>query len=166
MNEKHLNEELNTTLQELRVKLPGVQILFAFLLMIPFSEGFVSATTGQRGAYLADLVFTALASIFLIAPAVYHRIHWRCAPREKDAMLKVMNKLAIAGGVFLSFAIVTSIYLVTDYLFGRPASIAVAVAVAAVCLGAWYALPLVSRAHHEPKVSASRARASSSSPST
>jgi len=163
MDEKHLDQELNTSLQELRVKLPGVQILFAFLLVIPFSEGFVKTTATQKGAYLADLLFTALASIFLIAPAVYHRIHFRCGADDKDRMLRVMNKLAIAGGVFLSLAMVTSIFLVTDYLFGRPASIAVAAGLAVACVAAWYALPLLHKTGHPPRVSASRARASSSS---
>ena len=127
-----------------------MQILFAFLLMIPFTEGFVSTTQAQRGAYLADLVFTALASIFLIAPAVYHRLHWRCDAKDKDRMLVVMNKLALAGGAFLSLAMVTSIFLVTDYLFGHPVSIAVAAAVAVACAGAWYALPLSRRNRPRP----------------
>ncbi|MBL8957933.1 MAG: hypothetical protein JNK82_44570 [Myxococcaceae bacterium] len=148
MDEKRLDEELNTTLQELRVKLPGVQILFAFLLMLPFSEGFRLTNAVEKGTYLGDMICTALASVFLIAPAVYHRIHWRCVSEEKDHMLRVMNKLAIVGSVFLSLAMVTSIFLVADYVFGRTLGLVATAGVSVVLIGAWYALPLLSRAKH------------------
>jgi len=132
-------------LQELRVTLPGMQMLFAFLLTIPFRESFDRTTLLQRGVFAVDLLATTLSSIFLIGPAVYHRLHWRRDVADKDQMLHVINALAIVGGAFLSLAIVASIYLVFAFLFGPRAAIAASAAIALVCLAIWYGLPLYRR---------------------
>ena len=149
MTEEKLNDELKVVLQELRVALPGMQMLFAFLLTIPFNQGFEKVTPLQRGAFGADLLFTTLSSIFLIAPALYHRLHWRREVKDKDEMLRVINVLAIIGGIFLSLAIVTSIFLVNDFLFGRTLALVASISVAVTCIGAWYALPLIRRARED-----------------
>ncbi len=145
MSEDKLNEEQTMMLSELRVAVPGMQMLFAFLITIPFYPGFAKATASQRTVFGADLIFTVLSSIFLIAPALFHRLHWRRDVVDKDRMLRIFNVLAIVGGAFLSLAIVSSSFLVFDYVFGEPLSVIVTGAVASTCVGVWYGLPLVVR---------------------
>jgi hypothetical protein len=140
-----LNREHGVMLQELRIALPGMQMLFAFLLTIPFNSGFERANELQRDVYAIDLICTTLSSVFLIAPAVYHRLHWRRDVDDKNRMLHVINRLAIVGGVFLSFSIVASVFLVMDYLFGTRAATIVGGCVAATCFVVWYGLPLLRR---------------------
>jgi hypothetical protein len=141
-----LSEEHGVMLQELRIILPGMQMLFAFLLTIPFDHGFAKTTELQRVVYAVDLICTALSSIFLIAPAVYHRLHWRRNVDDKDKMLRVINRLSIIGGVFLSLAIVASVFLVIDYLYGDLVSGVITGVVAMTLVSCWYGLPLLRRA--------------------
>jgi uncharacterized protein DUF6328 len=135
-----LDRELIELLNELRVTLPGVQVLFAFLLVAPFSQGFARVNDLQKYAYLVALVFTALGSAFLIAPTPYHRIRFR--DRDKEAMLRITNKLAIAGTVCLALAISSALFLVTDFLFHSPVPALITGAVAAAIITLWYGLPL------------------------
>jgi len=135
-----LDRELIELLNELRVTLPGVQVLFAFLLVAPFSQGFAGVNDLQKYAYLVALVFTALGSAFLIAPTPYHRIRFR--DRDKEAMLRISNKLAIAGTICLALAISSALFLVTDFLFRSPVPALITAAVAAAITILWYALPL------------------------
>jgi hypothetical protein len=135
-----LDRELIELLNELRVTLPGVQVLFAFLLVAPFSQGFARVNDLQKYAYLVALVFTALGSAFLIAPTPYHRIRFR--DRDKEAMLRITNKLAIAGTVCLALAISSALFLVTDFLFQSPVPALITGAVAAAIITLWYGLPL------------------------
>jgi Flp pilus assembly protein TadB len=138
--ESKLDRELIELLNELRVTLPGVQVLFAFLLMVPFNQGFQRVTELQKNVYFAALIATALGSACLIAPTPYHRIRFR--DRDKDAMLRIGNKLAIAGTFFLATGITCAVFFVTDFLFNVGLAFGVAGAVAAVVFGLWYALPL------------------------
>jgi hypothetical protein len=135
-----LDRELIELLNELRVTLPGVQVLYAFLLVAPFSQGFARVNDLQKYAYLVALVFTALGSAFLIAPTPYHRIRFR--DRDKEAMLRISNKLAIAGTVCLALAISSALFLVTDFLFRSPVPALITATVAAAITILWYALPL------------------------
>ena len=137
---KDLDRELIELLNELRVTLPGVQVLFAFLLIAPFSQGFVRVNDLQKYAYLAALTFAALASAFLIAPTPYHRIRFR--DRDKEAMLRIANRLALVGTVCLATAISCALFFVTDFLFKSPVPALVTAAVVAVIATFWYALPL------------------------
>jgi hypothetical protein len=145
VSEDKLNEEQTMMLSELRVAVPGMQMLFAFLLTIPFDPGFAKATASQHTVFGADLLFTALSSVFLIAPALFHRLHWRRDVADKDRMLRIFNVLAIIGGAFLSLAIVSSMFLVFDYVFGEPLSAVATGTVAMACLSVWYGLPLIVR---------------------
>jgi hypothetical protein len=135
-----LDRELIELLNELRVTLPGVQVLFAFLLVAPFSQGFASVNDLQKYAYLVALVFTALGSAFLIAPTPYHRIRFR--DRDKEAMLRITNKLAIAGTVCLAIGISSALFLVTDFLFRSPVPALITATVAGAIILLWYGLPL------------------------
>ena len=143
-DDKDLDRELIELLNELRVTLPGVQVLFAFLLIGPFSQGFARVNDLQKYAYLAALVFTALGSAFLIAPTPYHRIRFR--DRDKEAMLLIANRLAIAGTVCLAVGMCCALFFVTDFLFHSPVPALVTALVAGVIATFWYVVPLVREA--------------------
>ena len=114
-HEERVNRELIELLNELRVALPGVQVLFAFLLAVPFSQRFDQVTELQRDAYMVALLSTLAGSVFLIAPAAYHRIRFR--DRDKEALLQISNVFAIVGMVFLALGMTAVVFLVTDLLF-------------------------------------------------
>jgi len=134
------DRELIELLNELRVALPGVQVLFAFLLTVPFSQRFGSVSMIQKQVYFASVLSTAAASVLLIAPTAYHRIAFRT--RDKERMVVTSNKLAVAGTVFLALAIILVIWLITDIVFGGSWP-SLVTAVAALVYGYfWYVLPL------------------------
>ena len=139
-----LDRELIELLNELRVTLPGVQVLFAFLLIAPFSQGFAEVNDLQKYAYLTALVFTALGSALLIAPTPYHRIRFR--DRDKDAMLRVANRLALAGTFCLAVGMSCALFFVTDFLFRSLVAVLVTALVAATMAFFWYAVPLYRKA--------------------
>jgi hypothetical protein len=134
------DRELMELLNELRVALPGVQVLFAFLLTVPFTQRFADITSSQRNVYFAAFLSAATATAFLIAPTAYHRIRFR--EGDKERMLKTANVLAIIGTVFLAMAIVCVVYLITDLLFGGLVPALVTAIASGLFVGLWYGLPL------------------------
>jgi cation transport ATPase len=134
---RKLDQELIELLNELRVALPGVQVLFAFLLIVPFSNRFTAA---EKPAYMVALSATVLATALLIAPSAYHRLRWR--ERDKERMLHIANLLAIAGIAAVAVAMTAAVYLVTQILFDRAVTIVFTVAAAVVLALFWFALPL------------------------
>jgi amino acid transporter len=142
-----LDRELIELLNELRVVLPGVQVLFAFLLTVPFSNRFDDITKLQRNAYFAAFLFTTVASILLITPSAYHRLRWR--QRDKEHILVFSNRVAIAGLAFLAVAISLVVFVVADVVFdARAAGIAGGIAAAAV-LVFWFVIPLLRAAEED-----------------
>ena len=139
-SKEDLDRELIELLNELRVTLPGVQVLFAFLLIVPFSQRFELINDLQKYAYIVALTFTALGSALLIAPTPYHRIRWR--DQDKDAMLRLANRLALAGTVCVAIAMPCALFFVTDFLFKSPLPALLAALVIGVIVTFWYALPL------------------------
>jgi hypothetical protein len=136
------DRNLNEILSELRVALPGVQVLFAFLLVVPFNQRFASVSTFERRLYFATLLCTLLASILLIAPALVHRLTFRLG--QKAYVVRVANRLTIAGLAVFALAMTGAVLLITHYLFGGPTAI-VTTAVVLIAFGLiWFALPL----HH------------------
>lgn len=105
-------------LNELRVALPGVQILFAFLLTVPFAQGFTRMTGFQRDVYYWTLIATALSTVCLIAPTAAHRLRFH--QRDRTWVVETANKLTISGLVFLAVAIFGAVLLITDVLFDGP----------------------------------------------
>jgi hypothetical protein len=142
-SDEDLDRELIELLNELRVALPGVQVLFAFLLTLPFTNRFSTITDFERDVYFGAFLATAAASALLIAPSSYHRLRWRA--RDKEHMLRTANRLAIAGSVFLAFAIVCTVFLISEVLFGVPAAVATSAVAAVVFAWLWYGLALVRR---------------------
>jgi Family of unknown function (DUF6328) len=140
---ERVDRELIELLNELRVALPGVQVLFAFLLAVPFSNGWTRVTAFQRDLFFATLMATAISTALLIAPSAYHRIHFR--QPNKEQLLLTSNGLSIAGIVFLALAMVGAVVLVTDVLFSTAATIACAIAAVLVFGVLWAAVPLLRR---------------------
>jgi hypothetical protein len=140
---ERLDRELGELLQELRVVLPGVQVLFAFLLTVPFASQFGGLTSAERGLYLAALSSAAIASALLIAPSAFHRILFR--EHDKEWMIKTANRLAITGTVFLAAAMVCALFLVTEFIYGATLAIAVAAGAGVLFATLWYAIPLSRR---------------------
>ena len=141
---QRVDRELIEQLNEFRVALPGVQVLFAFLLVLPFQTAFADATQLQRGLYYLAFIATATASVLLIAPTTYHQIRFR--ERDKARMLQTSNQLFLVGMGLLGLATVAVTYLVTSVVLGDPMG-ALAAAVAAVLVAyLWFGLPLYRKA--------------------
>jgi predicted membrane channel-forming protein YqfA (hemolysin III family) len=141
--DERLDRELIELLNELRVLLPGVQVLFAFLLTVPFTNRFSSITNEQRQVFFATFLCTTAATALLIAPSAYHRLRWR--QHDKEQMLATANRLSIGGMVFLTLALVGASYLVADLLFHATAVVRVTAAVAGFFAWFWWGLPLLRR---------------------
>ena len=141
------DRELIELLNELRVALPGVQVLFAFLLAVPFTQRFTEVTSLQRTVYFASVLLTAVATALLIAPSSYHRLRWR--QRDKEHMLVTSNRLTIAGTVALALAMIAVVFLITDILYGGWIVAVVTAAAVSVFAWFWYALPLARRAQDD-----------------
>ncbi len=137
---ERLDRNLVELLQEVRVVQTGVQVLFAFLLTVPFSARFDEITDFQRGTFFAALVGSAAASILLIAPTAVHRLLFRRG--EKEYMVDVSNRLAIGGLACLALSMVAVMLLVTDVLFGAGVALVVATLTLASFVGVWAVMPL------------------------
>jgi hypothetical protein len=148
--EKRVARELIEILNELRIALPGVQVMFAFLVTVPFSAHFDRLGPVERGVLFAAFACALISSAMLIAPSVYHRLRWHRRVEEKERMLRTFTSLAIGGSVFLGASYACAAYVLTSYLFGVRAGVAVAVASALLIAGLWYGLPLSRRYQEHP----------------
>jgi hypothetical protein len=137
---ERVDRNLAELLGELRVALPGVQVLFAFLLVVPFNQRFADVTPFQEKVYFVTLLCSAAASAFLIAPSVHHRIEFR--RQAKEHIVVVGNRLAIVGLAFLAIAMTGVILLVTDVLFHTATTVAATVVVGGIFALLWFGLPL------------------------
>lgn len=145
MAETKQDRELIELLNELRVALPGVQVLFAFLLVVPFTERFSTVSDFQRNVYFLSFLSTTIAAAFLIAPTSYHRLRWRT--KDKERMLVTSNRLTIAGTAFLAVAMISVVFFMTDFLYGRWSGWVTA-AMSAAFVWLWYGLPLLRAWRH------------------
>jgi hypothetical protein len=130
-------------LQEVRVAQTGTQILFAFLLAVPFSARFGQVTSFQQTVYFVTLLAAAVASAFLIAPSAYHRILFQ--QREKPYVIRASNVLIIVGLAFVALAMSGAILLITDLLYGARTTAIVTGAAVGVFVVLWYVVPVVRR---------------------
>ena len=140
---QRVDRELIELLNELRVVLPGVQVLFAFLLTVPFSNGFSRMTNLQRDVFFVAFLTATVATVLLIAPSTYHRIMFRQG--NKRSLLFASNRLMLAGTAFLAVSMAASVYVITDALFEVPIAITVAVVAAVGFVLFWYVIPLIRR---------------------
>lgn len=141
--EQRADRNLSELLAELRVALPGVQVLFAFLLTVPFSQRFESLTAFQEKLYFGILLGAALATALFIAPTAGHRLLFR--RQEKEYLVLAANRLALAGLGVLALSMCGVIALISDLLFGTAATVVTTAASACVFAGLWYAGPLLRR---------------------
>jgi hypothetical protein len=130
------DRELIELLNELRVALPGVQVLFAFLLAVPFSSGWKRVTGFEKVTFFVALVATSLSSALLIATPSFHRLRFRVEDKEHIVMLG--NTLSIAGFFALAVAMVAAVLTVATFLYGKTVGVATAASIAAVILMLWY----------------------------
>jgi hypothetical protein len=131
-------------LNELRVALPGVQILFAFLLAVPFNARFASVTGFQRDVYFTTLLLAAVASAFLIAPATYHRLLF--GRHHKRDVIMTGHRCLILGTAALALAMTGVILLISDFLFSRTTAIVSAAVCAVMFAYLWFGMALIRRA--------------------
>ena len=141
MPESKQDRELIELLNELRVVLPGIQVMFAFLLVVPFSQGFVKVTELQQNVYFFSFLCTAVATAFLIAPTTYHRLRWR--ERDKEHMLEVSNIYAIVGTVFLALAMTGVVFFITDFIYDTALTIYATAGAAGLFTFLWFGVPLL-----------------------
>jgi high-affinity Fe2+/Pb2+ permease len=143
------DRNMGELLQELRVALPGVQVLFAFLLTVPFAQGFTQLSNEQRDLYFGVLMATAVATAFLIAPSALHRVLFR--QRDKEYLVKLSNRLTIVGLMVLAVAMTGAVLLIADLLFdGARVAIFTAI-IGGLLLVLWAVVPLLRRAQLEER---------------
>lgn len=139
--EERLDRNLIELLQELRVALPGIQVLFAFLLIVPFQQGWVKITDFEKVVYYVTLLSTAVSSALLIAPTARHRLRFR--ELDKRWIVETANRLAIAGLGFLAVSIVGVILLVSQVVYSSATAAIATAAVLALIVWLWFLAPLI-----------------------
>jgi L-asparagine transporter-like permease len=137
---ERLDRNTNELLQELRVSQTGVQILFAFLLTLPFTQRFTQVTQFERDVYIVALLLAAAASALFIGPVSFHRLLFR--RQEKRELVFIGNAMSIAGLGCLAVAINAVILLITHFLLSETAAIVITACSGALFLYLWYAIPL------------------------
>lgn len=141
---QRLGRNLTDLLNELRVAGTGIQVMFAFLLVVPFNAGWKKASSFDQRVYFASLLCIAIASVLLIAPSVHHRLLFR--QRERGYLVQVGTRLAIVAAGFLALGLTGILVLISNYVFGTSAAITVGIAAAVVVTSVWFVVPL--RHHH------------------
>jgi hypothetical protein len=137
------DRELIELLNELRVALPGVQVLFAFLLAVPFSKGWPKVDAFQKDVFVVAFLGAGVSSVLLIAPSSIHRLGWRVA--DKELIVRVSTVLTVLGLTSLATAITASVLLVTDYIFGRGTAYTITACLGVLFVTTWYVLALYVR---------------------
>ena len=149
MNESDRRDrQMSELLSELRIALPGVQILFAFLLTAPFAQGFQRITDTQKTLFYATLLATAASLICLIAPSATHRMRFHKSDRA--FIIESANKFLIAGLAFMGTAIVLAIAMVTDFLYDHWIVWVAPLAIAGALAGVWFIRPWLRRESSGP----------------
>lgn len=135
------DRQLGELIQEVRVALPGVQVLFAFLLAVPFSARWDRTTDLQRDVFFATLLLTALATVLLMAPTALHRMRFERG--DKPHVVRTGHRMVVAGLCVLGVAMTTAVFLITDVLYSVPAAFVVATGFLVLVALVWFAVPLV-----------------------
>jgi uncharacterized protein DUF6328 len=137
---ERLDRELIELLNELRVALPGVQVLFAFLLTLPFTQRFERLADRDKAVYFAGLLSAVVASALLIAPSSYHRLRFRS--HDKEQLIITANRLILFGMGFVALAMGCSVFVIAEFVYGGMVGTIVAIGVVVLFGWFWYALPL------------------------
>jgi|tagenome__1003787_1003787.scaffolds.fasta_scaffold20818996_2 hypothetical protein len=136
---KRWDRNFGDLLQEMRVAQTGVQILFAFLLTLPFSNGFTKTSEFQKDVYVFALLSAAFAAAMIIAPVAFHRALFRQG--RKPELVRYAHRMTTGGLAFMLVSMVSSILLITDYLLSKPVAILVTGAAGLWFLAFWVAIP-------------------------
>jgi MFS family permease len=139
--DERLDRELGELLQELRVAMPGVQVLLAFLLVAPLNQRFPQLQGSGQIGWVIALIAAVLATILLIAPSAYHRLRWRQG--DKERLLRRANAMVLLGLFFIAVAINVALYVIVQFIFGATTGITLAVITGLLSLFVWYALPFL-----------------------
>jgi hypothetical protein len=142
--DERLDRELIELLNELRVVLPGVQVLFAFLLTIPFATGFARLGGLGRDIYFVALMAAVLATLLLIAPTAFHRVLFR--QHDKEWLLKTATLLILGGLLAVAVAMTCSVFVIADFVFGGVAAAVATTLTGGCALLLWFVLPVARRA--------------------
>jgi hypothetical protein len=145
---EQLDQEWSELVEELRLAIPGVEVLFGFLLVLPFQDTFSNLHTSQRYVYFGALLSAAIAIVLLISPSVNHRIRWRQG--DKEALLHHATRLSIAATVCIAIAMTASVFLITDLVLGQPITTVVAGLLGTLFAWFWYGIPLWRRMRRPP----------------
>jgi hypothetical protein len=140
---ERVDRELVELLNEVRVAVPGAQVLLAFLLGVVFTERFTSLTSLQRGVYFATLLLVAASIALLIAPTAYHRANFR--EGNKEQLLRVANRMVLASLALLLASVTGVVFLVADLLYAIGPALVVGGLTAAWFLWFWFVVPLTHR---------------------
>jgi hypothetical protein len=137
------DRNLAELLQELRVAGLGVQVLFGFLLSLPFTNRFVRLSHGQRELYLLTLVLASVSTALLLGPVAYHRLVFR--RQQKESLVRAANVMAILGLVCVGLAVSTAVLLVSSFVASGLSAWLITVFVVCMFAGLWFAFPLTRR---------------------
>ena len=141
--EQRNDRNLGELVQELRVAGLGVQVLFGFLLSLPFSNRFGQLSDAQRDLYLTCVVLSAVATVLLVGPVAYHRLVFR--RRQKEALVRAANRMAIAGLATVGLAVTAAVALVLSYVAAGLPAIVITAIIGCLFAGVWFAYPLSRR---------------------
>jgi hypothetical protein len=147
--EERADRNLSDLLQELRVALPGVQVLFAFLLTVPFTQRFEALSSFQEKLYFGVLITVSLATVMLAAPTAGHRILFR--RQQKEFIVTISNTLALIGLSLLAVAMCGAIALISDFIFGTTTAVLATIVMASAFLGFWFLGPIRRRQRLPPR---------------
>jgi O-antigen/teichoic acid export membrane protein len=136
--QERLNRQMIELLNELRVAMPGVQVLFGFLLTVPFQQRFSEVDAFQRAVYVVSLIAAACATALLIAPSAYHRMTFQ--RHEKPNIIRLGTAQFLVGLVALAISMIGAVVLVLDFLFKAPTALVIALALGMLYLTLWFGL--------------------------
>ncbi len=139
-DKERTDRQLVELLNELRVALPGAQVLLAFLLTAPFATRFGRTTSLQRALFFACTVVTAAGIIMLLGPSIYHRMRWQKGGKED--VVRVGHALFLAGTACLGAGLLCAVFLIADVLYGGVEATITTAVLGVVAVGTWYVLPL------------------------
>jgi hypothetical protein len=150
--EARISRELDELLQQLRITLPGVQVLFAFLLTVPFTERFHLVDGVSRDMFFVAFLTTTAAAAFLLAPVAYARIQFR--RYDKERLIRLGTFAAITGLALLAISLSASTFVVTEVLFSNAAAALVSALALLLFAVAWFVVPMIARlsARKDPEV--------------
>lgn len=146
-DKERVDRELSELLEEVRVAIPGAEVLFAFLLGVAFTERFNEVTSTQRAVYFATLLLTAASTSLLIAPTAYHRLNFRKGGKEQ--LLFAATRMAVTSLALLLLAVTGAVYLVGDLLYESKVAGLAGGLTAAWMVWFWFGLPLMRRADED-----------------